>query len=36
MTLSPDEIVLWRLGPFALNATIVLTWAIMALLTLTS
>jgi len=36
MTLSPDEIVFWRLGPFALNATIVLTWAIMVLLTLTS
>ena len=36
MTLSPDSIVLWQIGPFALNATIVLTWAVMAGLTLAS
>ena len=34
MTLSPDSIVLWTLGPFVINATIAFTWAIMALLTL--
>lgn len=32
MTISPDSIILWRLGPFAINATIVFTWAVMILL----
>jgi F-type H+-transporting ATPase subunit a len=36
MHLSPDEIVFWRHGPLKLNATIVFTWAVMALLTLSS
>lgn len=32
MTLSPDEIVYWRMGPLAINATLVFTWLVMALL----
>jgi F-type H+-transporting ATPase subunit a len=36
MTISPDNIVFWQWGPFALNATIVFTWLVMALLTLVS
>ena len=32
MTLSPDTIVYWRLGPLAINATLVFTWLVMALL----
>lgn len=32
MTLSPDEIVLFTLGPFDVNATLVFTWLVMALL----
>lgn len=36
MTISPDGIVLWQLGPFALNATILYTWGVMALLVLAS
>lgn len=36
MTISPDSIVLWHLGPFAVNATILFTWAIMALLSVGS
>lgn len=32
MTVSPDAVVLWQLGPFALNATIAFTWLVMALL----
>ena len=32
MQISPDEIVLWQWGPLTLNATIVFTWAVMALL----
>lgn len=32
MTLSPDEIVLFRIGGFAVNATLVFTWVVMALL----
>ena len=32
MHLSPDEIVFWRFGFIELNATIVFTWALMALL----
>lgn len=34
MTISPDAIVFWQLGPFALNATIAFTWLVMALLVL--
>jgi F-type H+-transporting ATPase subunit a len=33
MTISPDAIVFWQLGPFALNATIAFTWLVMLLLT---
>ena len=33
MTVSPDAIVFWQLGPFALNATIAFTWLVMLLLT---
>ena len=33
MTISPDSVIFWQWGPFALNATIVFTWAVMALLT---
>lgn len=33
MTITPDSIVLFWIGPFAVNATIGYTWAIMALLT---
>lgn len=32
MQLTPDEIVLFHLGPFAVRATLALTWAVMALL----
>ncbi len=32
MTISPDSIVFWRIGPFAVNATIAFTWLVMALL----
>ncbi len=31
--ISPDAFVVWRWGPFVLNATILFTWFIMALLT---
>ena len=34
MRISPDELVLWAWGPFRLNATIVYTWAVMAMLLL--
>ncbi len=34
--ISPDTIILFRLGPLAVNATIVYTWAVMALLILIS
>jgi F-type H+-transporting ATPase subunit a len=34
MTISPDQILLWQWGPLHLNATIVWTWVIMALITL--
>lgn len=34
MEISPDQIVLWQIGPFALNATIVFTWVVIAILTL--
>ncbi len=33
MTISPDNLIFWQWGPFSLNATIVFTWLIMALLT---
>ncbi len=33
--ISPDMIVFWSSGPFSLNATIVFTWLVMALLVLT-
>ncbi|MCW9089448.1 MAG: F0F1 ATP synthase subunit A [Gammaproteobacteria bacterium] len=36
MTISPDSIVFWQWGIFSLNATIVLTWLVMGLLTLFS
>ena len=36
MTISPDDIVFWQWGMFSLNATIVYTWVVMALLTLVS
>lgn len=32
MEISPDSIIYWRWGPVTLNATIVYTWAVMALL----
>lgn len=34
MNLSPDGIVYWHVGPLALNATIVFTWAVMLVLSL--
>jgi F-type H+-transporting ATPase subunit a len=34
MTISPDQILLWQWGPLHLNATIVWTWVIMALISL--
>ncbi|MCL4780206.1 MAG: F0F1 ATP synthase subunit A [Gammaproteobacteria bacterium] len=36
MDLTPDTIVLWEYGGFRLNATIVNTWIVMAVLTLAS
>ena len=36
MTISPDGIIFWQWGTFALNATIVFTWLVMALLSLIS
>ena len=36
MKISPDEISFWQWGVFSLNATIVYTWLVMALLTLIS
>jgi len=36
VTITPDDIVLWEFGLFRLNATIVTTWLVMALLTLLS
>lgn len=36
MTVSPDGVVFWQWGMFSLNATIVFTWLVMALLTLMS
>ncbi len=34
MHLSPDELIFWQLGFFKLNATIVYTWGLMAVLTI--
>jgi len=34
MTISPDQVLLWQWGPLHLNATIVWTWVIMALISL--
>ena len=36
MAISPDEIVMWSLGPVRVNATLFYTWIIMALLALGS
>lgn len=36
MTITPDGIIFWQWGLFSLNATIVFTWLVMGLLTLTS
>lgn len=33
MRITPDQMVVWEWGPLALNATIVTSWAVMALLT---
>jgi F-type H+-transporting ATPase subunit a len=32
MELSPDSMIFWRWGPISLNATIVFTWVVMAIL----
>ena len=34
MTIDPDSVVFWRLGPIAVNATIAFTWLVMLLLAL--
>jgi F-type H+-transporting ATPase subunit a len=36
VTISPDSILFWQWGAFAVNATIAFTWLVMALLTLVS
>jgi len=36
MTLSPDELVYFRLGPFPIIATLVFTWVVMLVLVVTS
>jgi len=36
MTITPDSIVLWRLGPLEVNATIAFTWLVMLLLVIGS
>lgn len=36
MELSPDSMILWQRGAFTLNATIVFTWVVMAVLSLGS
>lgn len=36
MTISPDNLVYWQWGSFSLNATILYTWVVMAVLTLGS
>ncbi len=36
LTISPDSIVYWQSGPIVLNATIVFTWVVMAMLVIGS
>lgn len=36
MNITPDQIVYWRYGFFTLNSTILMTWIVMAVLTLAS
>lgn len=36
MTISPDTIIFWEWGPFTLNGTIVFTWLVMTLLSVSS
>ncbi|MCZ2414178.1 MAG: F0F1 ATP synthase subunit A, partial [Burkholderiales bacterium] len=36
MNINPDAIVVWQIGPIGINATIVFTWIVMALLVLGS
>jgi F-type H+-transporting ATPase subunit a len=36
MDITPDSIVYWRSGPFKINATLVFTWLVMAILVLGS
>lgn len=36
MDISPDNIIYWQYGPITINATIVFTWLVMALLVITS
>ena len=36
MVISPDEIIFWQYGPITLNATIVFTWVVMAIMVLGS
>ncbi len=36
MTISPDDVIFWQWGKLSLNATILFTWLMMALLTLVS
>ena len=36
MDITPDSIVYWRSGPFTINATLVFTWLVMAILVLVS
>ena len=36
MTITPDSITLWEIGPLKLNATIVFTWVVMAVMVLLS
>jgi F-type H+-transporting ATPase subunit a len=34
--ISPDQVIIWQWGPISLNATILFTWGVMALLVLVS
>lgn len=36
MNITPDTIIYWQLGPFAISATLVFTWGVMVLLALGS
>jgi F-type H+-transporting ATPase subunit a len=36
VTITPDNVIYWRIGSFALNATIVFTWFVMTLLVFVS